>query len=51
MTLKTFIFRKYIIIKKWKGSVFGIGSVKPRRKVGEPLLKHLCTVRFGVYRT
>jgi hypothetical protein len=51
MTLKTFVFKKYIIVKKEKGSIFGKGSVKPRRKVGEPLIKNPCTVRFGAYRT
>jgi hypothetical protein len=51
MTLKTFIFKKYFLVKKWKGSIFGEGSVKKRRKVGTPLIKYPCTVRFGVYRT
>jgi hypothetical protein len=50
MTLKTFVFTKYFIIKKWKGSIFGIGSVKPRKKIGMPLIKHPCTIRFGAYR-
>jgi hypothetical protein len=51
MTLKTFIFRKYFLVKKWKGSIFGVGSVKLRRKVGTPLINNPCTIRFGAYRT
>jgi hypothetical protein len=51
MTLKTFVFRKVYKVKKWKGSIFGIGSVKKCYKVGIPLIKNPITVRFGVYRT
>jgi hypothetical protein len=50
MTLKTFIFSKYIKVKIPNNSIFGYGSVKPRKVIGTPLMIEPCTHMIGVYR-
>jgi hypothetical protein len=49
-TLKTFRFTKYYVVKYYKNTIFGVVDKLNRKKIGTPLIKHPCTVRFGTYR-